>query len=108
MYSLKHTKRGASFFCADDVWLRNKLSLKLSACARVCLYSNKNFKLRVMRSIDRRIFLPTLENVSLILSLSLSTYSLLHNRVDGDDGWLSSALFFFALKKVGFFAARSR
>jgi len=43
MYSVKDTKRGRFFFfCADDVWLRNKLSLKLSACARVCLYSNKN------------------------------------------------------------------
>ena len=75
---------------------------------RVFVRILKKLKLRVMRSIDRRIFLKTRENVSLILSLSLSTYSLLHNRVDGDDGWLSSALFFFALKKVGFFAARSR
>jgi len=73
----------------------------------VCIL--KKLKLRVMRSIDRRIFLPTRENVS--LSLSHSTYSFLHNRVDGDDGddgWLLSELFFFALKKVGFFAARSR
>jgi hypothetical protein len=33
-----HQAGALLFFCADDVWLRNKLSLKLSACARVCLF----------------------------------------------------------------------
>jgi len=103
------------FFVRMTCVFRNKLSLETIKCVRVFVRILKKLKLRVMRSIDRRIFLPTRENVSLSfflsLSLSHSTYSFLHNRVDGDDGddgWLLSELFFFALKKVGFFAARSR